>query len=173
MDFAIRDYPGGRDRDVHSHRGQMRSPRVKGPICRARTRELDPVSDIHLIHHLVMEELDKVGVGDVEGGIFAMLAEEGIPRRGRVRFDRGCSQARSSDAIPLEGHVGLRRWYLRPLEAGTCLSGVQWGVRRTAFRRSGSATSEPTAVCCGRVAMRSRVFCPMANAAAIVFGRIS
>ena len=81
MDFAIRDSPGGRDRDVHSHQGQMRSPRVKGPICRARTRELDPVSDIHLIHHLGMEELEEGGVGDVEGGIFAMLRRRSSPTR--------------------------------------------------------------------------------------------
>ena len=73
------------------------------------------MNDIHLIHHLVTEELDKVGIGDVEGGIFAMLRMKVFPDKDMCVFGRGCSQARSSGAIPLEGHVGLRRWYLRPL----------------------------------------------------------
>ena len=42
MDFAIRD-----------HLGQGSGPE-------ARARELYPVNDIHLIHHLVTEDLDKV-----------------------------------------------------------------------------------------------------------------
>ena len=88
---------------------------VEGPVCKARTRELYPVDDFHLIHHLVTEELDKVGIGDVEGGIFAMLRMKVFPDKDMCVLGRGCSQARRSGAIPLEGHVGLRRWYLRPL----------------------------------------------------------
>ena len=93
MDFAIRDHLG----------------RGSGP--EARARELYPVNDIHLIHHLVTEDLDKVEVGDVEGDICAMLRMKVFPGKDMWVLGRGCSLARSSDAIPLVGHVGRRRWF--------------------------------------------------------------
>ena len=84
---------------------------VEGPVCKARTRELYPVNDFHLIHHQVTEELDKVEVGEVEGSIFAMLWMKVFPGKDTWVLGRGCSLARSSDAIPLVGHVGRRRWF--------------------------------------------------------------
>ena len=77
----------------------------------AWAREFDPVNGLHLIHHPVTEDMDKVEVGSMEGDICARLRMQVFPGKDMWVLGRGLLSGQEQRCHTSGGACGRRRWF--------------------------------------------------------------